>query len=47
MRNPECGVQSDLSCGGYGLTLAEIELMWKTAPDSSLAPAGGVREGQG
>jgi hypothetical protein len=32
MRNPECGVQSDLSCGGYGLTLAEIELMWKTAP---------------
>ena len=30
--NAECGVQSDVSRGGYGLTLAEIDLMWKTAP---------------
>ena len=34
MRNAECGVQSDVSRGGYGLTLAEIDPMWKTAPQA-------------
>src|ERR1019366_3079265 len=35
--NAECGVQSDVSRGGYGLTLAEIDHIWKTARPACLS----------
>ena len=42
MLNEECGIQRELSCRCYGLTPAEIALLWQTTPPRMPLPPSGT-----